>query len=349
MSFERNILSTFFDLHAASLPACEPLEAGLINMTYMVTIPQGSKEPGVYILQKINPAVFKNPEVIMASMDVVAAHLARQDYPDEILRPLRNRQGALLSYDQMGSAWRLLPFIIDSVCVQQAASPQQAYESARTFSRFYAYLWTVDLAAIQPAIPNFLDFAGRMVAFQQALPAAEEGRKQTAEREIAFVTAHLDLAAKFIVLQTEQLPLRLIHGDPKISNLLFDRTGIHGRCVIDLDTLMPGTVLYDYGDMIRSYTNNRAEDDPAEQDVFNAEVYDAVTAGFLYYLQDKLTAVEKENLHYSAQVVIFIQAIRFLTDYLNGDIYYKTTYPLQNLYRTRNQINLLRALLEKGK
>ena len=119
--------------------------------------------------------------------------------------------------------------------------------------------------------------------------------------------------------------------------------------MIDLDTVMPGTLLYDYGDMIRSYTNNRAEDDPEAQDIFRADVYEAVTEGFLFYLQDKLTDVEKANLPYSARVVIFMQAIRFLTDYLNGDVYYKITYGQQNLHRAINQLNLLRALPALGK
>ncbi|MEO6760725.1 MAG: aminoglycoside phosphotransferase family protein [Saprospiraceae bacterium] len=344
----RTILATFFDPEKQPVLRCEPVETGLINTTYKVEIGTGANTAATYILQKINPAVFKEPEAIMRSMDLIAQHLIRVGYSDQVLSPIRNRNAALLSYDADGNAWRLLPYISDSLSVSKISNPEQAFEAAKTFSRFYACLWEMELSEIRPAIPGFLDFSSRISAFQQALVQADAARKQTAAGEIAFVLEHLALPEKFIELQKAgNLPLRLIHGDPKIDNLLFDRTGMHGVCVIDLDTVMPGPLLYDFGDMIRSYTNNRAEDDPAASSIFNPTYYEAVRQGFLFYLGDKLSPIEAENLDYSARVVVFIQALRFLTDYLNADIYYKTTYPVQNLQRSRNQVNLLRALIDR--
>ncbi|MEO6760695.1 MAG: aminoglycoside phosphotransferase family protein [Saprospiraceae bacterium] len=344
------ILATFFDPEKHAVLRCEPVGNGLINTTYQVEIGAGANTAATYILQKINPVVFKAPEAIMRSMELIAQHLMRVGYPDRVLTPIRNRNAALLSYDADGNAWRLLPYIADSLSVSKVSNPEQAFEAAKTFSHFYACLWEMDLSELRPAIPGFLDFSSRIVAFNQALAQADEIRKQTAAGEITFVLEHLALPEKFIELQkTGKLPTRLIHADPKIDNLLFDRTGTQGICVIDLDTVMPGPLLYDFGDMIRSYTNNRAEDDPAASSVFNPTYYQAVREGFLFYLGDKLSPIETENLDYSARVVVFIQALRFLTDYLNGNIYYKTTYPLQNLQRCRNQINLLRALIDRAR
>ena len=342
-----SVFAAFFDLEKHQILSCELVEAGLINATYKVEIVDTERKISPYILQKINSTIFKDPEAIMTSMDRIARHLVRQNYPDAVLLPIRNRNSDWLSYDEEHKPWRLLPYIPQSVCLEKIVSPLQAFESAKTFSRFYAHLWDIDLSGIKPAIPGFLDFSSRILSFKQALFAADETRKQIAGQEIAYVTAHLPLPEKFIALQKEEkLPLRLVHGDPKFSNILFDQTGSRGLCVIDLDTLMPGTLLYDFGDMVRSYTNNRAEDDASENAVFNREICEAVRAGFLFYLRDKLLPIEKDNMAYAAQVVVFIQAVRFLTDYLNGNIYYKITYPLQNLQRTRNQINLLKALEE---
>ena len=144
--------------------------------------------------------------------------------------------------------------------------------------------------------------------------------------------------------KSNSLPIRVIHADPKISNIRFDKEN-KAIAVIDLDTMMNGTILYDFGDMIRSYTNNAEEDNGWVKDHFNAENYVAVKEGFLFYLKDTLTPIELENLDYAAQLIIYIQAIRFLTDFLNDDIYYSTKYKLQNLDRTKNQINLLKGLL----
>jgi len=158
------------------------------------------------------------------------------------------------------------------------------------------------------------------------------------------VNDHSALPDQWLAWQAAgQLPRRIIHGDPKISNVLFDEAN-RGLCVIDLDTVMSSTLLYDFGDMARSYTNNTMEDDAQVASVFDPAMYQAVKQGFSYHLGGLLAPIEAENLDYAAQLVIFIQAVRFLTDYLNGDVYYATHYATQNLDRTQNQLRLLTEL-----
>ena len=191
-----------------------------------------------------------------------------------------------------------------------------------------------------------MNFEKRISDFKTAVSNASNETKKTAEDELKLLISAISLPDKFISLQKQNiLPVRIIHADPKISNVLFDTVSGKGKCVIDLDTIMPGTLLYDYGDMVRSYTNNKNEDDPTENNIFNKEIYDLLTKGFLSSIKDQLTSVEMDNLAYSAKVVIYIQALRFMTDYLNGNIYYKTNHPLQNFNRAKNQINLLRCLI----
>lgn len=339
------VLNTFFDLDKNAI-TIYPIEEGYINTTFLIESSKENHSIEKFVLQRINKTVFKNPEVIMTSMIVIAEHLKNEKYPKVILEPIPNKNGKLLSYDSEGYPWRLLPYISNSKCINTISTPSQAFEAAKIFSEFYSYLWTIDTSKIEAAIPDFLDFKARISNYRQALKTASEERKIIAKKELEFLNENIDLPNRFISLQKEgKLPMRIIHADPKISNILFDEGLKKGIGVIDLDTLMVGTLLYDFGDMVRSYTNNKKEDDPSNDNVFNQEIYNFLKKGFLHHINDKLTTVEKENLDYSGQIIVFIQALRFMTDYLNNDIYYKTEYPLQNLNRTKNQINLLSNIL----
>ena len=282
----------------------------------------------------------------MDNMAAVADHLSEKKYPKTILHPIKNTENKFLSYDEDGKPWRLLPFVSNTICVLKITHPQQAYEASKTFSEFYSFLFDIDFSKIETAVSGFLNFEKRISDFKTAVSNASNETKKTSEDELKFLISAISLPDKFISLQKQNiLPVRIIHADPKISNVLFDTVSGKGKCVIDLDTIMPGTLLYDYGDMVRSYTNNKNEDDPTENNIFNKEIYDLLTKGFLSSIKDQLTSVEMDNLAYSAKVVIYIQALRFMTDYLNGNIYYKTNHPLQNFNRAKNQINLLRCLI----
>jgi len=336
----RKVFSTFIPIKENVDVAVEPISSGHINTTFKITAEQ--KE---YILQKINHHVFQDPETLMNSISIVNNHLKKNNFPQEILENLPAQNGAYLSKDENGNFWRLAKYIPNTYSVTKVENAQQASEAAQTLSIFYSHLLDLNPQKIKPSIPGFIDFGKRLEDYKKALRNAENKRKEKAKRETAFVNSHLYLADKFIENQKNgKFPTRIIHADPKISNVLFDVNTKKGKCVIDLDTLMPGTILYDFGDMVRSYTNLREEDDPNPENVFSKEYYEAVKKGFLSHLSDQLTSIEKANLDYAGQVVVFIQSVRFLTDFLNGDLYYKTHYPDQNLDRTRNQLNLLSEL-----
>ncbi len=341
-----SIIGTFFDLTNYHSVIISTIHSGHINTTYLVELRTSHLQTEKYILQSINTHVFKQPEDIMSNLALIAAHLSISGYPKIISSAIVNKAGKHLTYDATGKPWRMLLYINESLCFDKVQNTKQAYDAAKAFGEFYAYLWDLDRAKIKTAIPHFLDFESRLLQFDTALANANKERKVQAKNEIDFILAHKDLPLRFIEMQkNESLPLRLIHADPKISNVLFRAGTNEPLAIIDLDTVMLGTLLYDYGDMVRSYTNNRAEDDANENGVFNKTIFHAITDGFLFHLKDKLVKIELDNLAYSAEVIICIQTVRFLTDFLNGDIYYKITYPEQNLNRMKNQINLLKGLM----
>ncbi|MDA0987376.1 MAG: phosphotransferase [Bacteroidetes bacterium] len=340
----QSVIKSFINTKPDATIEVTALENGHINSTYKVDI-KSKKFNDAFMLQRINTKIFKNPEVLITSMRAVENHLKLKNYPKQIIVPKINNKGVYLTYDVNGFAWRSLPYINESISLEKAESPTIAFIAAKTFSEFYSYLWDFDLKKIKPSIPNFLNFEHRIKSFNDALQNADNDRKEAASDAIKFCKNFYSNVENFFYLQKNKLlPIRLIHADPKISNILFNKSKTKTKAVIDLDTLMAGTILYDFGDMVRSYTNNRLEDDPREKNIFNIETFNAVKEGFLFHLKKKLEKIELDNLKLAAETVIFIQAIRFLTDYLKGDVYYKIKYPHQNLNRTKNQINLLKML-----
>lgn len=324
----------------------EPITDGHINTTLKISV-KGNDHFDEYILQKVNRFVFKNPPQLMHSIEVVCDHLRQKQYDKEILEFVPNHDGGFLTRDEEGDYWRVIKFIPNTYTVTKAENKEQVLEAAKTLSGFYAKILDLNPAEITESIEGFVNFQKRLNDFKSALKQASEERKKQAEEEIKFINAHFTFPDQFVVNQNNgNFPLRIIHADPKISNVLFDKTTGKGRCVIDLDTLMPSTILYDFGDMIRSYTNLREEDDPNPENVFSREYYDAVKEGFLSALKNTLTTKEIENLDYAGQVVVYVQAVRFLADYLQDDVYYHVDYPTHNLDRTRNQINLLKELIK---
>lgn len=262
------------------------------------------------------------------------------------MRQLNTTAGHDLWLGDPPGAWRLLDFVPDAHTLRKADCPATAYEAAQTLSEFLFYLNRAPGATPEEVLPGFLDFGKRLRDYQAALGAASPERRQLAAAAIRRVNDHLALPNQWLAWQAAgQLPRRLIHGDPKISNVLFDEAS-RGRCVIDLDTVMPATLLYDFGDMARSYTNKTTEDDAQTSSVFDPAMYLAVKRGFKRHLAGLLAPIEAANLDYAAQTVIFIQAVRFLTDYLAGDEYYATHYAAQNLDRAHNQLRLLAGLTE---
>lgn len=332
-------------LPRAEVVVISPITDGLINSTASVEVVEGAKRKK-YILQKINTLVFKNPKAIQSNIVLVSRFLKTNNYPHPVLELCETSEGENeINFE--GDSWRMMAQIENSYTINVVENPEQAFAVGAFFGQFYTYLNGIELNQIQVVLPHFLDIKSRIDAFQLALQSANSDRLIKAQEQIEWMVKHQNLPQKWMQLQRENsLPVRLIHADPKISNVLFDASTHQPKAIIDWDTLMLGTILYDYGDMIRSYTNTKLEDDPDSEGVFNADVYSALTDGFLSEVRSILTDIELENLPYAPQVIVYIQALRFLTDYLNGDIYYQCNYPEQNLNRAKNQINLLQQILE---
>lgn len=314
------------------------LTSGHINQTYLV-----NNIDERLILQKLNPKVFTDLDLISRNILNLAEHLKHRKYPYKVLQllPFSNR-----SY-LYNSQWRIFKFIENTQSFLKVQSVKQAYEAAKFLSSFHANLADLPLDKIQDSIIGFLDFEMRWQQYQEAVQNSTKSRLNKAENAIRYLNENSNVLDNWLNL-LPQIPIRIIHADPKISNFLFDEKDPNKiLALIDWDTLMRGSILYDFGDMVRSYTNLKDEDNPEFGNNFSSENYHALEEGFLFHLKDKLTSLEIKNLGLGAKVVIYIQAMRFLTDYLNGDIYYSTQRLAQNLDRTKNQINLLREIEQK--
>lgn len=318
-----------------------PINNGLINTTYLI---ENNENQEKFILQKINTQVFKNPERIIHNHLTINKILQENNYPLHITEPVSSSFKEFLVKDIEGQQWRMTGYIDNSVTFLTVPSAETAFKAAQAVSSFLSIINTETLPAIEDPLPGFINFEKRIIDYKNTLEHAASDLKDKAHSEILQMNQLLDLPDRWIsMVRNNQLPKRIIHADTKISNILFNQDH-HPIAIIDLDTLMVSTILYDFGNMIQSYTNITNEDDGKAVNNFNSEIFKAVKEGFLYHLKDQLTAEELENLDYAAQVVIYIQAVRFLTDYLDGSIYYSTAYPEHNLDRTKNQLELLKGL-----
>ncbi|CEJ68631.1 N-acetylhexosamine 1-kinase [Chryseobacterium oranimense G311] len=318
-----------------------PITNGLINTTYLVEDHDSEEK---FILQKINRQVFHFPEIVTNNHLLINKMLENGNYPLQLVNMKKTLSSNLMMKDDEGESWRMLSFIEDTKTFFKIPDLKTAYESAKAVGSFLNTVNPSDLPDIKIPIPDFINFEKRISDYQMSLQNANADLLNNAEPEIELTNVLLFLPQKWIEMEKEGLlPKRIIHGDPNVRNILFDKNS-SPLAVIDLDTVTVSTILYDFGDMARSYTNTLDEDDGNAADNFNPQIYRTVKDGFLLYLKEKLTFEELENLDYAAQVVIYIQAVRFLTDYLNGSTYYSIKYPEHNLDRTRNQLELLKGL-----
>ena len=330
------ILNKYFD--RVDDVITKPLTQGHINSTYEVYLDQNK-----YILQRLNTSIFKNPDVIVSNILAVSQHLKSKNYQKGIINVLPNLNGNYLTYVD-GETWRLTNYISDSVCHDKVLSKEQAFEAAKTISQFHRLMLDLPIEKIKPSIDGFLDFKKRVNDFNSALENGNSERKNIAIEQIDYINEHLHLIDQYLAID---FPTRLVHADAKISNFLFhENDELEVTALIDWDTFIPGNIFCDFGDMIRTYSNLKAEDDANAEDNFSFEYYQAVKEGFLSDLKDVISEDELKAIDLSAFVVILIQAIRFLTDYLNNDTYYHTSRENQNLDRTINQINLLKSIEE---
>lgn len=316
----------------------KPLISGHINQTFLV-----NNNEEKLLLQRLNTKVFKNLEDISQNILSVSTHLKQKEYPNRVLELIAFADGEYL-YE---GKWRMFKYIDETQTFLTVQSKTQTFEAAKFLSSFHAHLFDIELDKITDSIDGFLDFGLRFEQYKEALRKSTKDRLKKANAAVGFIEENENLLEDWFKLQP-QLPTRIIHADPKISNFLFDKADAEKIiALIDWDTILRGSILYDFGDMVRSYTNVKEEDNPKEGNNFSLENYTALKEGFLHHLEDKLTEKELQNLQLGAETVIYVQAIRFLTDYLNGDIYYSIQRPDQNLDRAMSQINLLRDLQNK--
>ncbi len=318
----------------------ETLKSGHINDTFKVDI-QSHNSVDSYILQRVNHHIFTEPLKIMENIENVALHLQSKGYPKPILSCLKTLKGDYFHQNTEGY-WRMIPFINNTYSILKAENDNQAFQAAKAFGEYSRYLNDIDVKKIHTIIPNFHNAAFRISQFHDALNSKPlEERLENTKSIMDYVNQKIHYFTNYI----PTIPVRVTHNDTKISNILFDKTTQNASCIIDLDTLQPETILSDFGDMVRTYTPQYGED---EKDIEKVEMrldyMKALIEGFLSEVDPFLTENEKKNLIYGAKRTIFVQALRFLTDYLNNDTYYKTSYPEQNLNRTLNQITLLKSL-----
>jgi aminoglycoside phosphotransferase (APT) family kinase protein len=330
----------------ARLLASQPLGKGNINDTYRIDF-QWDGAAHTYVLQRLNQHVFPQTAALMDNLCRVCAHLSAQpDYAYRVVAPCRTTDGQHWCSDANGQPWRMFPFVAGSFAPEALPDVAVAREAGRAYGAFARALRHFPASALHETIPGFHDTERRWAYFEQCLRQATAERSRPAEPELAAIREALPVFETIAHLKKSgHLPLRVTHNDAKAGNILFDENTHKALAVIDLDTVMPGTLLSDFGDMVRSFSPDQPEDAPAGSlPQLRSAVLQALHEAFLAETADFLHPAEKEHLMLGAAWMTGEQALRFLSDWLAGDVYYKTRYPGQNLDRARNQLALFRHL-----
>ncbi|MCF8247931.1 MAG: aminoglycoside phosphotransferase family protein [Saprospiraceae bacterium] len=335
----QSIIQQFFDYQ--QLISLSPFGTGHINDTYRLEIVEAGK-PHTWLLQRLNHNVFRQPEAVMQNIHLVAEHLAAQPYLLKILAPKPTRSGHWLHHDEAGNYWRVFPFFENTETYERVETEAQAHEAARAFGAFAKALNSLDASQLHPTIPGFHDGEKRLADFLTALENAVPERLAEAQPEVDIILHNQLIFKKIADLN---LPQRAIHHDTKINNLLFDasthRAAPTPVGVIDLDTVMPGIILSDFGDLVRTSVSLADEDEADLTKIqFRKPIYDALLEGFLSEMGGLLTPAEYSALPLAGPWLTLMQAVRFIGDFLVGDTYYKVKYPKHNLVRGRNQLAL---------
>jgi Ser/Thr protein kinase RdoA (MazF antagonist) len=334
-------------LHAYGLKdaVMETVSGGLINSTWKVTT-----HTGTYILQKINDQVFQNPENIAANISLIAAWL-KERHPDYFLvSPVPSIDGRVVLFFKNRGWFRLFPFAEGTHTIHTVTTPEQAYEASFQFGKFTNTLSGFDAAKLHITIPHFHDLALRYDHFLQALQTGNKERLGRSKKAVRELQQYASIVAVYKAIRKDPaFRVRVTHHDTKISNVLFNKNE-KAVCVIDLDTVMPGYFISDVGDMIRTYVSPVGEE---EQDftkiIVRKDFYRAIEEGYSAAMGGTFSETERKYFFYSGTFMVYMQALRFLTDYLNNDIYYRASYPEHNFIRAGNQLRLLQLLLEHEK
>ncbi len=326
--------------------------SGLINDTYLCEF----KDQNVvrrYILQRVNASVFRHPEQVMENVEIVTAHIVKRLRAAGIADPysvtpalVRLRSGGSYYVDRSGAFWRLFHFIESGTVFEKVTGVRHAFEIGRGLGRFQALVADLLPEKLHDTLPGFHRTPLHLQEFDDAVQANSKGRAQEVDRERAFVYRRTRLAPLLIGLaDARQIPVRVVHNDPKVNNVLIHSVTGKAICMIDLDTVKPGIVLFDFGDCVRSAANPSGEDaEDLDTVSIDLSLFEAVAGGYLSEARAFLTGKEIEMLAVSVKVITFELGLRFLADYLRGDTYFKIKYPTHNLHRARVQFRLLESI-----
>jgi aminoglycoside phosphotransferase (APT) family kinase protein len=326
--------------------SAEPYGSGHINDTYCAVFDQAGTRVR-YIFQRINHLVFKNPVAVMENISRVTAHLGaklagQKDRSRRALTLVPGRDGRSFQRDEQGNYWRVYLFIERARTYDTVDTPAQAFQAAKAFGRFQKLLADLPAPRLHDTIPDFHHTPKRFAALEQAIAADAANRAKLAQPEIDFALQRKSIVS---VLLDANLPTRVTHNDTKVNNVMLDDATGEGICVVDLDTLMPGLALYDFGDTVRTATSPAKED---ERDLSRVMMqfprFEALVRGYLSEAGEFLTPAEKRLLAFSGKLITFEIGIRFLTDHLAGDVYFKVHRQGHNLDRARAQFKLIESI-----
>ena len=327
-----------FSLDGA-IVSCTPYGCGHINRTFLVVCRSGKR----YILQGINKTIFTDIPGLMSNIEAVTGHIsAKCSDPRRCLHLVPALAGGSYYIDESGDFWRVYDYIEDSLCLQSPESPDDFYESAAAFGTFQKQLADFPAETLHTTIPNFHNTPDRYRIFRQAIEEDRAGRLASVHAEVEDYLSYEDETATLQgQLESGVLPLRVTHNDTKLNNVMLDAATRKQLCVIDLDTVMPGLAAFDFGDSIRFGAATAAEDEKELSRVtMSLDLYSTFTRGFISSCPG-MTEAEKESLPWGAKLMTLECGVRFLTDYLNGDIYFSIHRPEHNLDRCRTQIRLV--------
>lgn len=324
-----------------------PYGDGHINDTFLVTTDGDTS----YILQRLNTKIFHNYVGLMDNIQKVSKFLANiiekegGDVSRECLTLVHTKDGK--PYEVIGEdCWRAYIFVADTTVYQLIDTPEIFENTGEAFGKFIARLDGFDASTLCEVIPDFHNTVDRYEKFLTAVEQNKSGRRDTVKEEIEFVKKRKEFMSKIVnALNNREIPLRVTHNDTKLNNVLIDKSSGKAICIIDLDTIMPGSLLYDFGDSIRFGCNTALEDEPDLSKVnFDKGLYEAYCKGFLRGIGDKITQKEIDMLHIGSIMMTLECGTRFLTDYLDGDVYFKTKYPTHNLVRCHTQFKLVECM-----
>jgi Phosphotransferase enzyme family len=328
------------------------LKVGHINDTYLVdSDSRGVQEQ--FIFQRINHFVFREPERLMANFEKITHHIRAKlermpgrDPDRETLNLVQARSGRSFHHSPEGNYWRAYRFVGDAHIINVASKPEEAFEAGRAFGCFQKLLSDLDASTLYETIPFFHHTPRRFARFKEVLEKDGLGRAKEAREAVDFALRQEAMTSVITdALETGRLPLRIAHNDTKINNVLFDNRTGKAICIIDLDTTMPGSPLYDFGDQVRTTTSFAAEDEKDRTKVnLELEMFRALADGYLEEAGDFLTPQELDLLVFSGKLITFTIGLRFLTDFLEGDVYFRVHRPGHNLDRAQAQFALVESM-----